>query len=145
MGLFGTRGTPKHTEPAPGGGEPEDSAEVFEYEDVSSMELDDRARELVASGEIKVRLVDTTNAASLRIDGPCARCGHVYSQTRGLELPVSAIRRAQKVKATLPRWADFLCACRETHPKAPPDVTGCGASYAVEAPPASGAPTASQT
>lgn len=143
MGLFGRSSAPKPADSKPTddqAGAPGEQAKLA-YQEVSTVELDDRARQLVATGQLKVRLVDDTRVASLRVDGPCARCGHVYSQTRALELPVSAIRRAERIATPAYRWAYFLCDCLESHPDGPPGVTGCGASYSVEPPPSPGGPT----
>jgi hypothetical protein len=52
---------------------------VYTY--VSSAELDAAAQELVRSGRLRISLISTTEAPSIRIDGPCPRCTHAFSQT----------------------------------------------------------------
>lgn len=106
------------------------------FEDVSSAELDALANQLAREGAITVSLV-SGNVESLRIDGPCPRCEHPFSQTRGLTVPASSIR-GRRDAAPRVTWAEFVCECRVAHPGTPQGARGCGASYAIGRPKAQG-------
>lgn len=109
------------------------SDDDFQY--TSSEDLDDAARALVRDGVLSVWLVNSTKAPSLRIDGPCPRCKHPYSQTQGLRMLTSTVRGIRAAKpepsTTTQYYADFLCDCDRTHSNAPDGVRGCGASYSI--------------
>ncbi len=104
------------------------------YEPVASEELDERAAQLVLRGAIAVSYIDDPDAPSLRVDGPCARCEHPYSQTTVLAVPDWAIRAVSGPQPKPAPSAEFLCDCRDPHPNTPPRMRGCGASYQITAP-----------
>lgn len=118
---------PAVSEPA---GELKASEEPFE--DLCSAELDALANQLAREGTINVRLV-SDQIESLRIDGPCPRCLHPFSQTRALTIPASSIRK-YNVESVRVGWGDFACECRVVHPGTPAGEQGCGASYAISRP-----------
>ncbi|BCT77106.1 hypothetical protein SCMU_29480 [Sinomonas cyclohexanicum] len=108
------------------------------FEDVSSARLDDEAAALVEAGTVQLFYVKNDLVSSLRIDGPCPRCGHSFSQTRALELPVTSIRGTPTTHVAAATWADFICDCTVAHPGAPSGARGCGASYALVQPTTTG-------
>ena len=107
------------------------------FEDVASADLDAKAAEFVKKGTVTVSYLNNTSVSSLRIDGPCPRCEHSFSQTRALQLPVTSIRggapahEASAQAAAAAIFADFLCDCAAVHPGTPPGARGCGANYTV--------------
>lgn len=110
---------------------------VEPFENVASADLDARAAELVKEGAVSVSYIKNTAVSSLRIDGPCPRCEHRFSQTRALQLPVTSIRGGVPTRdvsataAAAAAFADFLCECIVVHPGTPPGASGCGANYTV--------------
>jgi hypothetical protein len=115
---------------------PQDPQAVTPYRYIASDELDRAAAALVKAGKVQVWVVTDTEAPSMRIDGPCARCGDDYSQTRIQNLASSSVRGAHSAPEPPHRAevsADFLCDCDVTHPGTPPGERGCGASYTVVA------------
>jgi hypothetical protein len=115
---------------------PEGQEVVAPYRYIASDELDRAAAALVKAGEVQVWVVTDTEAPSMRIDGPCARCGDDYSQTRVQNLASSSVRGAHSAPEPPPTAevsADFLCDCDSTHPGTPPGERGCGASYTIVA------------
>ena len=114
----------------------EDPQVVAPYRYIASDELDRAAATLVNAGKVLVWVVTDTEAPSMRIDGPCARCGDNYSQTRVQNLASSSVRGAHSAPEPPPTAevsADFLCDCDITHPGTPPGERGCGASYTIVA------------
>lgn len=110
----------------------------IEYAFIESLELDEAAQELVRTGKLRVSLITSTKAPSLRIDGPCPRCGHDYSDTEGLRILTSTVRGVptsgtpdSSTPGAPEYFADFLCDCKKVHANAPTGARGCGASYMV--------------
>lgn len=103
------------------------------YDFVASDELDQKASEQVASGAIRVWHSRVEQVSSLRIDGPCVRCWHRFTQTRVIDLPLSSVRGSPPSVRTAVDTvtADFLCDCDVTHPDTPAGERGCGASFSV--------------
>ncbi|MCZ0856938.1 hypothetical protein OHJ16_02570 [Actinomyces israelii] len=111
-----------------------DAPEELPYLELASAELDRRAAALVRDSVMRVTHHATPDAPSLTIQGPCPRCGHVFSQTQQLNLSALAVRRADAKPGEAARWADFLCECRVAHPGALSDELGCGASFTLAVP-----------
>lgn len=111
-----------------------DAPEELPYLESASAEFDRRAAALVKNSVIRVTHHATSDAPSLTIQGPCPRCGHVFSQTQQLDLSALTVRRADTELGETARWADFLCECRVAHPRAPSDELGCGASFTLAVP-----------
>lgn len=103
----------------------------LDFEDISSVQLDDQAATLVEAGTVVLSYIENPSVSSLRIDGPCPRCTHPFSQTRALELPATSIRGVPNTSASAAIWADFMCACKVAHPRTPNDQHGCGASFTI--------------
>lgn len=110
------------------------TVQELQYSETATAELDAAAGTLASTGTLLVSHISDTDVPSLRIDGPCPRCGHPFSQTRALELPVTSIRGGQVAQTEIPTWADFLCDCGITHPGAPIGERGCGATYSLGCP-----------
>jgi len=104
------------------------------YQCVANDELDQAAASLVRAGIVQAWAVTNTSAPSIRIDGPCARCGDSYDKTRIENLASSAVRGTYSAPEPSTRAeisADFLCDCDVTHPGAPEGERGCGANYTI--------------
>lgn len=110
----------------------------LDFEDVSSAELDDKAASLVIAGALTLSYVENRSVSSLRIDGPCPRCGHSFHQTRALSLPATSVRGVATAFEPAATWADFMCDCTIVHPGTPAAEHGCGASYSVTRPTTTG-------
>lgn len=108
------------------------------FEDVSSAELDDQAAALVETGTARLSHIKNPLVSSLRIDGPCPRCMHPFSQTRALSLPATSIRSVATTPSEAAIWADFICDCKVVHPGTPDGERGCGANYTVIRPTTTG-------
>lgn len=104
------------------------------FADIASAELDAAAARLVRERVMTLRESSDTHVPSLRLDGPCPRCDHHFSQTRALVLPASAVRGNDHAPEQGPAWADFLCECSVDHPGAPSGEQGCGAGFSLGRP-----------
>lgn len=106
-------------------------AQDLEFQEIATPELDRLASQLADSGQLRLHGSSAAAVESLRMDGPCPRCGHHFSQTRALNLPTSAVRRRHDDGPSRPVWADFLCDCGRPHPGARDGERGCGASFSL--------------
>lgn len=111
-----------------------DAPEQLPYLEFASAELDRRAAALVRDSVMRVTHHVTLDAPSLTIQGPCPRCGHVFSQTQQLDLSALAVRRVDTKPVETVQWADFFCECRVAHPGAFSGELGCGASFTLAVP-----------
>lgn len=120
---------PEAATPPPDGDDP--GAKPFE--DVSSEELDAKAQRFVDDDRIQVWTKTFGETTSVRIDGPCPRCEHHFSDTRVEKLPVSSVRGRHSAAGSVASvTADFACKCRVVHADTPPTDSGCGATFVIE-------------
>lgn len=106
--------------------------QVLRYEMTASEDWDRKAAAMAADGRLLRSDSKSERVSSVRIDGPCPRCGDEFSQTRALTLPSSSIRGSTQTTLTAPiAWADFLCDCKVAHPGAPGNQRGCGLSFSL--------------
>lgn len=104
------------------------------YMDEASLILDVGAHKLREEGRLLTHLVIHPGTSSLRIDGPCPRCLHSFSQTAALEVPDWDVRGSTSTlsHSAASESADFYCDCSVPHPGAPDGLQGCGARFNVQ-------------
>lgn len=110
------------------------NSEELPYCPSASEEIDKQAATLFNGPNARVVCCDTIDFPSVTINGPCPRCGHVFSQTQQLDLAPLVKRGSGNKQKEIVQEVDFLCECGVTHPGAPSGDNGCGASFRLTIP-----------
>jgi hypothetical protein len=116
------------------------SAAELEYENTADEAWARKALDLYQRRQLQVQAFDTDGVVSAQVWGPCPRCGHELDVQQTLSTPIAGVRggrglwqalTGREVPATagIPDTVEAGCGCRQAHPGAPGQVTGCGVSF----------------
>jgi hypothetical protein len=120
-----------------------DTIDPMPYDNADTDEWTELAYDALMKGELHVELRKVKNVISSHVHGPCPRCIHKIDDEQTHSAVTSLLTTKRGVKASNAgngnsddgRYYAFFvtCCCGKTHPHAPTETTGCGASFTVEA------------